>query len=78
MRADERLIDGPPHPEEAAKPPSRRMGGPARSRVYPRSAILSAQVGYSRLAVPLILRDAAQRPSCAGCGDWPALRGSSA
>src|SRR5262245_3270371 len=41
----------PPHPEEAAKPPSRRMGG-HRSRVYPRSATLSA--------VPLMLRDAAQ------------------
>src|SRR5262249_29171269 len=48
----------PPHPEEAAKPPSRRMGG-HRSRIYPRSATSSA--------VPLMLRDAHRSQACPGC-----------
>src|SRR5215470_17229856 len=55
----------PPHPEEAAKPPSRRMGG-HRSRFYPRSATSSA--------VPLMLRDAHRSQACAGCENLSALR----
>src|SRR5262245_45415536 len=44
------------------------MGGPGRSRVYPR-------VGYSRLAVPLMLRDAAARLLSMRAREslWPAL-----
>jgi hypothetical protein len=59
-----------PHPEKRAcraSSASTILGcarlegwGGHRSRVYPRSAISSAQVGYNRLAVPLMLRDAAR------------------
>ena len=41
-----------PHPEEAAKRPSRRIGRPhAPISGLPEIGLLSTQVGYSRLAV---------------------------